>query len=161
MFRGNPPQGKLLHLTTSLQRSLLAPKEMEVELDSVTLKISPRIRRQISNTLAIMASRSSKNGAAAAAGTGGGSGGDKSDSSADGGDAAASGPELSLAVQLGSKGNKNMTLYTCDVPGSWTRTQAEGGASAADDTDVVNDSTIENPPNGLVQFAVNQGENEN
>ena len=54
MFRGNPPNGKLLRLTGALQRSLLAPKEMDVELDSVRLNITPKVKRDITSALSMM-----------------------------------------------------------------------------------------------------------
>ena len=41
MFRGNPPQGKLLALTEKYQRGLLAPKQMDVELNSVRVPAIP------------------------------------------------------------------------------------------------------------------------
>ncbi len=41
MFRGNPPQGKLLMLTEKYQRGLLAPKQMDVELNSVRMPAMP------------------------------------------------------------------------------------------------------------------------
>ncbi len=41
MFRGGPPQGKLMPLTEMYQKSLLAPKQMEVELNSVKVPAIP------------------------------------------------------------------------------------------------------------------------
>merc|ERR1719414_62302 len=59
MFRGNPPHGKLLHISTPLQRSFLAPKEMDVELDSIKLEVDAQVKRQITTALEAMASSSS------------------------------------------------------------------------------------------------------
>merc|ERR1711974_465219 len=149
MFRGNPPNGKLLRLTGALQRSLLAPKEMDVELDSVRLNITPKVKRDISSALSMMKplkKESNNDAMPAAADASPGSGPDS--------------PELCLAVQLTRKGNKNMTLYNRDVD----LTSANG----TEDNDMSNHCeaagmegghtvVIENPPQGLVHFGVNQG----
>ncbi len=45
MFRGNPPQSKLFPLTERFQRGLLAPKEMDVELNAVKMSSVPNICR--------------------------------------------------------------------------------------------------------------------
>ena len=163
MFRGNPPNGKLLRLTSSLQRSLLAPKEMDVELDSVRLNVTPKARRNIANALSMMKPLKKEEGATKGevmAGDGGG--GDETTTDLAAAAAAASEqPELSLAVQLTSKGNKNMTLYNCDVVNPY------GGSSTENDENAVNGSSdasnvvvIENPPTGLVHFQVRNAEME-
>lgn len=41
MFRGNPPQSRLFDLTPRYQKALLAPKEMDVELNSVEMSSLP------------------------------------------------------------------------------------------------------------------------
>lgn len=43
MFRGNPPQGKLFVLTDRYQQGLLAPKEMDVELNAVKMSSVPNV----------------------------------------------------------------------------------------------------------------------
>ena len=43
MFRGNPPQGKLFSITTDFQRSLLAPREMDVTVSSVKITDLPKL----------------------------------------------------------------------------------------------------------------------
>ncbi len=43
MFRGNPPYGKLMLLTEKYQRGLLAPKEIDVELNSVRMPSLPSV----------------------------------------------------------------------------------------------------------------------
>ena len=47
MFRGNPPYGRLRKITSSFQKTLLAPKEMEVELDSITLNVPQNVCTKI------------------------------------------------------------------------------------------------------------------
>ena len=132
MFRGNPPNGHLLQLTPTLQKSLLAPKEMDVELDSVRLDVSSRVRRQIQSALAMMTKPS--NG----------------DDSASNG----SNTDLSLAVQLTSNGKHAITLYTCDVPHIQGLSNGDSEKADEEARDTV---VMENPPEGLVHFAVNQG----
>ena len=41
LFRGDPPQGKLYHLSSEFQRCLLAPREMDVELKCFALTAPP------------------------------------------------------------------------------------------------------------------------
>jgi len=41
MFRGNPPQGKLFEITQDFQRSLLAPREMDVTVSRVKISDLP------------------------------------------------------------------------------------------------------------------------
>lgn len=41
MFRGNPPHGKLFNLTEKYQKGLLAPKKMDVELNSLRMASVP------------------------------------------------------------------------------------------------------------------------
>ena len=159
MFRGNPPNGKLLRLTSSLQRSLLAPKEMDVELDSVRLNVTPKARRNIANALSMMKPLKKEEGATKGEVMAGGD--ETTTDSAAAAAAASDQPELSLAVQLTSKGNKNMTLYNCDVVNPY----GGSNSSTENDENVVNGSSdasnvvvIENPPTGLVHFQVSNAE---
>ena len=76
-------------------------------------------------------------------------------------------PELSLAVQLTRKGNKNMTLYNRDVDltssngteenGGGENDMSNGGYHSEAAMDGGHTVVIENPPQGLVHFGVNQG----
>ena len=47
MFRGNPPYGRLSKVTSTLQKTLLAPKEMEVEIDSISLNVPSKVCKKI------------------------------------------------------------------------------------------------------------------
>jgi hypothetical protein len=40
-YRGDPPQGKLYHLSSEFQRCLLAPREIDLELNSFRLTVPP------------------------------------------------------------------------------------------------------------------------
>ena len=43
MFRGNPPQGNLFSITSEFQRSLLAPREMDVTLAGLKITDLPKL----------------------------------------------------------------------------------------------------------------------
>ena len=103
MFRGNPPHGKLAQLSKSYQAGLLAPKEMSVELEGISLKVPPRVKTKISSALESMSSpkKQGLNGAET-----------KNGESSDG----LPTTPISVSLQLMHSNNKQITLYTRDVP---------------------------------------------
>ena len=199
MFRGNPPYGRLRKITSSLQKTLLAPKEMEVELDSITLNVPQNVCTriaEIASTYPACKEKDSPNHKPICSST----------ATANDNHGASNGnvnPQngqrdpLSLTVQVEMKTSsshstngmktKNYTIYSGDCPpiqhlsnkpfpnnastnGTTNELTTNGNISNGHDdveeddaTDMLQDPggddsvTLENPPQGLVNFPANQG----
>lgn len=201
MFRGNPPYGRLRKVTSTFQKSLLAPKEMDVEVDSIKLNVPPQVCKKIANVVSsyppskvkdspqhhrepICSSTSTANDNQRTNGNGSGANG--------------LGDPLSLTVQIEMKTSngqtnsvsktKVVTIYSGDCPyikglcsepfpklqnnttSNSTDEMSNGNIEAGDENEGNDippelldgagnrDSiTIENPPQGLVNFGVSQG----
>ena len=200
MFRGNPPYGRLRKITSTFQKTLLAPKEMEVEVDSIRLNVPSQVCKRIAEIVSayppckdkdspqhhkpICSSTSTAN--------------DNQGANGNGNIANGHGDHLSLTVQIemktsngqGTNGvkTKNITIYSGDCPPIRHLTSrpfpnTQGNATSNDTDEITNGNieandenaehdmptemledpgggdsvTIENPPKGLVNFGVNQG----
>ena len=196
MFRGNPPYGRLRKLSVTFQKTLLAPKEMEVEVDSIRLNVPSQVCKKIAEIMSsyppckekdspqynkpICSSTSTAN--------------DNQGANTNGNITNGHTDPLSLTVQIemktsngqGTNGvkTKTVTVYSGDCPPirhlssrpfqtTQTNTLSSGTDELTngnietndnnaegerfDDPGGIDSVTLENPPRGLVNFEVNQG----
>ena len=194
MFRGNPPYGRLHKTTSTFQKTLLAPKEMEVEVDSITLNVPSNVCKkiaEIASTYPPCKEKDSPNHKPICSSTA--TANDNQGANGNGNVQNGQGGPLSLTVQIemrmssstnGMK-TKTYTIYSGDCPpirhlstkpfannthtnghNSHTNGNVENNDDNADDdvpTEMLGDPggedsiTLENPPQGLVNFPANQG----
>ena len=195
MFRGNPPYGRLRKVTSTFQKTLLAPKEMDVEVDSISLNVPSNICKkiaEISSSYPPCKEKDEPQGKPICSSTA--TANDNHGANGNGNVTNGQGDPLSLTVQIEMKTSsshstsgmktKTYTVYSGDCPpirhlstkpfpnngninGTNGVTNGNGeheDEDAEDDvpTEMLEDPgggdtvTIENPPQGLVNFPVNQ-----